>query len=513
MQPIYYDRLDRVITQSDLFTQNQFVGFDPLMVDNTPPATRLSAEGATGFAIWAPGEWDKVNNIQKVYAGPNTGQNVMSLLDHAGENPTYTVLDSTPFPAPLNILSSPGASSIIGFKTQLSGVSGCVSTNTIGNLIVFETAGYALQSGIAVRHTDNNFYCSVLGQIDLTTGRCGPDEGNGTGRIVPDIPIAYVSNPTEFQTTVRFGNSIFFDSVQFAPDNDSTPAVPKGRLIFSTGHEANATLQTGNSRRLYVKVVEWNPTGVAAVPGNPNRVQARELLFSRFTLLVNTEPESGGIGSSSSNLSTRAIFHPPTETMRVYVDDEVGGDDVMDVYELVAEFSSLGPPTAETTVETGKVVTFGLSAAGTLGEPVPNRKVDWSLLRASSVEEVVNTVGLPATSTLANPPVDDDGTLTLIDNEDNTLVEGAGPGGDFTIVLSTGVITWENGPNGNHPKAESGYTATYAHRTNSASPSHGTLLNTRSSTDTNGKAIARIKYPADDDLVGAIDEITSTDAG
>ena len=505
---VYYDRLDQVIIDVTPNSQIQWLKFDPLMLDNTSPVTRLGASGVASGPALAIGEWDQVANVQKIYSAKNVGQNPLSLLEHAGSNPDLAILDTTPFAAALNFKSSPGASALIGHKTDSTGVSGCAGgQNMVGNIVIFETAGYALQSGIAVRHTDNAFYCAVLAQIDLTTGRCDPTEGNNTGRIVPDIPLSYVAVPTQFQTAQKFGDEIFFDSIQFDPDNDSTPAVPKGRLIFSASSFSNPALTTGVNRKIYVKIVEWNPTGVSPVPGNPNRVQAREIFFSRATILVDTEPESGGVGSSSSSIVHRFMHHPPTETLRVYSRDLGGADSVMDVYELAAVFDALSAPSAEQSVETGKVTTFSVSASGDLGEAIVNRPVDWSSKRASSFKEALDTAALGPTSTLANPPIDDAVPPSLVVRDNNAVVLSAPA--DFTIVGSTGVITWA----GVHPQATSGYDASYDHRTNTAAPSHGTLLNTRSNTDTNGKAIARMQYPANDELVTETDEITAVDAG
>lgn len=67
--------------------------------------------------------------------------------------------------------------------------------------------------------------------------------------------------------------------------------------------------------------------------------------------------------------------------------------------------------------------------------------------------EALNTAGFPATSTVANIPIDPAFNLVVVDDQGATLIEDT----DYTVVRSTGVITWL----GAEPTAESGYTASY----------------------------------------------------
>jgi len=75
---------------------------------------------------------------------------------------------------------------------------------------------------------------------------------------------------------------------------------------------------------------------------------------------------------------------------------------------------------------------------------------------------------------------------------------------DFTVVLSTGVITWVTDQQG-----ATLVSAAYEHRGTGALPAHGTLLGSSSSTDGDGRARTSVFYPDDDDLVGKLDLITS----
>ena len=114
-------------------------------------------------------------------------------------------------------------------------------------------------------------------------------------------------------------------------------------------------------------------------------------------------------------------------------------------------------------------------------------------------------VGAPPTSTIANPAVTDNLVVRDLDGgaqPGNTLVEGV----DYSVVLSTGVITWL----ATTPADGDGF-ADYEHFDTPASPAHGTLLVSASATDINGKAVSLVRYDDDASLAGQFDRIDATE--
>ena len=78
------------------------------------------------------------------------------------------------------------------------------------------------------------------------------------------------------------------------------------------------------------------------------------------------------------------------------------------------------------------------------------------------------------------------------------LVEGV----DYTVVLSTGVITWITDQSG-----AAVVDASYEHRETNATPPHGSLLATASISDEDGRVNTQVAYGTGTTLVGAIDRL------
>lgn len=484
----WYPRLDRFysVALGDP-GQNDFLWWDPLVIDASGPASGYIDNGTINRkTIFALGYWDKVNNTQRIYGAVNSGNNDLAEVNAAGSSFDLTELaGGWPFhPAAAGLEASTG----IGSGTVGSRFFGQ------GEMVIFEEWGFGLLTNISVKHTDLANYDNVLAIVDLSTG---------LSTISTDFPVSYTSDtPHQFENPSIFGNSFVLDHIQFLPDEDSTPTAPKGQLYFSTIDTQN-DLASGNNVFVYVRFNDFNPTGKSPAPGTPNRVHGRETLLSRFTVVQNTEPESGGIGDTTTHQAV-THFHVPTQRlMTFYKKPGADADYVLVTHSLAPVLDQVTEPTArQSPVEVGRTHIFEISATGDLGEPIPNLSFDWTLRRASTFEEALDTSTQPATNTVANPPIDPSGQLD-VRFLGTLLTEGV----DYTVNRTTGVITWA----GTHsPPATAGYTVTYAHSATPVSPPHGKLLNSNSRTDLTGRAIARVQIPDDSDLEGQIDFIDRT---
>lgn len=494
----WYPRLNRFYsTARNDPSADDFLWWDPNLLDSSSPASGYVNNGAiVRSTIFCLGVWDQVANTQRIYGAINTGNSDLIELNSAGASFDLNQLaGGWPFhPAAAGLVASTGiASGTIGARFTGQGI-----------MVIFEEWGYALHTDVSVRHTDGSAYARVLAKVDLSTG---------SSTIEQNFPISYDVTPHAFQNPTAFGNEFGFSYIQFVPDEDSTGAAPKGMLYFGTNDsDVNQNLRTGTNpgalTKVYVRFNDFNPTGKSAAPGTPNRVHGREVLFSRFEVIEQTEPESGGIGVNSTAFIHETVphFHVPSQTIKLWYDTHVGGgnDSVHVQYSLAPGLDAISAPTARSLTETGRTVTFEVTASGDLGEPVAGISVDWTLKRGSTFEEILNTLAQDPTNTLANVPLDDDGLLEV--RYLGTLLTITT---DYTIVRSTGVITWAGA---HSPPNTSGYTVTYAHRATAAltTPSHGSLLNSNSKTDTDGRAVARVKYADNEDLVGMIDDLDAT---
>lgn len=512
---MYYDRLDRMYIKSSQFLQNQWLYVDPLAADATPPAVGYFTGGPSAQGLML-GEHDPINNVQDFYFSFNSGNGPLEL----GVLATMTSTGSFPFDASVQMIASDGiGSGTDGYRDQGA-----------GRMVFFESAvnprtgmtGYALQTFCRVRSFgDSVQYEKVLAQIDLN---------DGLSDIVPELYpttegfiVSYVTAPHQYQGPSRFGNRFTFEHIQFIPDitdAEYNPATPKGVLFFATADDTGGetgtnlrigTLGAGSTCRIYVKYVEWNPDGVVAGPGEINRVHGRELVFTRYEVLEQSDSSAGGIGTDTVGMGKQydretPWFHPPSGQLIHFFRALGGSDHKYVTVPGTPQLDQISPPTAFGVVETGRTVTFSVDTIGDLGERIPSIDIDWSLERISTFREDLDTVGLPATSTVGQPPIDA-GTL-VVERDDGTGPVVLTLTTDYTVVESTGVITWQ----GSHPNLEAGYTATYQHATNPTTPAHGNLITTLSTSDLDGQAIARVQYPDDSDLVGQRDRLTAEQA-
>lgn len=477
----YYDRLDCIICHGEY---NQYPSpdreihyrFDPLGFDNTGPVAAwgdvASGKRANMFCV---GEWDRVGNSQIIYCGNNTLNQFFTMDPN-----TWFVDESTnqwPF---LWYTGGGGVGSMGGWDDN----------GAQGNFVFFETWGYAIRGAARVQHTDTNLYRG-LALIDLSTAKA----------TLLDVPTYYTTFPAALFEAPEFnGDSFTLGVPQFVPDDDSLPAAPKGRLFLYQGDYLGDGAVPDSNNRVYFKVVEFNPLGVAPAPGTPNRVHLREILFSRMNFIqqqpFGTNPNSAGDatqGGTPSIYRTKHFYHSPTRTIITFFDwNLLNYENQRGIvrHSIVPEVDSVEPVTPQTEVETNKSVVFLTRALGDIADPVAGVNATWSLARRSTVDEVLDTSGAPVSNVVAHPPMDE-GTC-VVKYQGTPLTEGV----DYSVVEATGTITWM----GSHsPPAASGYTASYLHSTVSATPAHGTLLQATSETDEDGFAETRVQY-ADEDF-------------
>ena len=500
----YYKRLDRFYSHDrDDVGGTDLLWWDPLALDASGPKSGYIF-GADQRRIWVVGEWDKDANVQRIYGAINSGSNALTEVNSAGSTPDIQDTTVWPFAA--------GAQNIEDSLPIASGTNGS-RVNGSGAMVLFETAGFALQPNVQVRHTNGTAYSNVLARIDLATGLSTIEAA-----VDPGFVVSFDNTPHIFQEPPIFGSRFHFSQIQFIEDDDSVTATPKGRLFLAT-HDNQLNLRfsgaLGPGSQVYnwIMFVEFNPFGVPAIPGNPNRVHGRRLLLSRMIITEETEPESGGIGTTTSGDKDHEYapwYHPPTDAILTWVNDVPAADNdaVLLRHSLapVLSLNGISSPTAINTPETNKTVTFEVVASGDIGEPIASLDIDWTLQRASTLDEALDTAALLATSTVDNIPIDV-GTL-VVKRDPGTGPEVLVDPTHYTFVPATGVITWV----GPHPNLTVGYSASYEHKTNFATPPHGALQTVLSRTNEKGVAQARVLIADDSDLVGQRDAIDGSQA-
>lgn len=489
MTLFYYDRLDVIIARAQILPAGNgiLVRMDPLFLDNTSSLSGIYDITNPIPSRYAIGEWDRVNNVQLMYAGQDPP------LEFWPVDPvTFQATDIGVSLWPFEFQSGPSEASIGGWSN------GSIGDTANGDFVFFETWGYALRACARVRHTDNQLYRG-LALIDLTTGLA----------TLLECPTRFVAAPRALFEAVSFqGDDFTLGGIQFVPDDDSEVAAPKGRIFLHSTTPLNDGDVPNSNSRIYLKIVEWNPLSVPAVPGNPSRVHLRQLTFTRLTYIQRqawgTNPNSlgnGGVGTIGQ--FNRVRYHPRTrtlitihETNGLPSDPETRG---FVRHSLTPVLDHVEPPTPIAEVETNKTVTFRARGAGDLGDPLAGVQVGWTLERRSTVGEILDTSGAPVSNFVAHPPIDPDSATVYYLGTPLTL------GVDYTLNETTGEITWAGA---HSPPNATGYTVTYRHSTVSATPPHGSLLSETSVTDDDGIAETRVQYPDDDDLVGHRDYLT-----
>lgn len=479
----YVDRVDAFIAPMQQIgpTLTGIGQFDPLFLDNTSSLAKFGQSAAASQHLNV-GEWDQANAIQNIYAGPNVSSSEFWPVDPT----TLVVTDigSSLWPFYWDVSS-------IGIGT-IGGWDDGPTATTQSDTIFFEAWGYALRIA-RVKHTDGNLYRGLT-LVDLT---------DGSGALI-DVPVVFTSTPAALFEAFSFqGDDFNLDGIQFVRDDDSVPAAPKGRVFLHSSAFLSDLGDVDNTDwRQYMKVIEWNPLNVSPAPGNSTRVHLREVTMTRLNFIerqaFGTNPNSLGTkitsGTPLANGLLRTRFHPVSRTFvtlneHADVDEEERGFVRQSLAPALAEVQT---PTALQEVETAKTIRFRSRALGDIGDAVGGIPATWTLERASTVGETFDTSGAPAFVDVANPPIDTDSLVFYYLGTPLTITT------DYLVNEGTGRIT---GQGAHAPLNTSGYTADYEHRTNPATPAHGTLLQQSSRSDELGLAETRVQYPDDDDLV------------
>ncbi len=530
----YHDQTDQLYCDSA--ATNVWCRLDPLL-SNTgfgPGQLNETYVVDSGLSRFGVGEWNKDTGLQRIFgydlgvaARPYQEVNISDLLiaspDFASDWDNGNLVFQR---------NSGGSSTADGYRSN--------DTTHVDGFVVFESArgptgteypeGYIIQSGAQVREgASGPIYDRTISIIGLERdgGLLG---GFGRATILPMVGWYDESQSPLHPTTHGppfAGFDVALHGMQFAPDDDSTPIAPKGRLFFFS--DRGEIFQNhripdqelggvGTTYFKFVDVYEWNDTQKDPTPGNVNRVHLRRILHSNFGFVenlaitpgTNNIGERNGAGLTDLSLVT-AFFHPPTNTIRYSLDlapaVSPDGPYTEVVASLSAELDGLSVPTAVGQPETGKTVRFQSIARGSLGELISGLDVDWTLDRRSSVDEILVGTVPAATVFVANFPIDGESATDnslVVKKAGVPLVEGV----DYTVVLNTGAITGIGGEFIDGPV----YTASYEHSTNGANPPHGILRTDTSKTDANGIAVALVEAADDDAIVGEFDGLESVEA-
>ncbi len=342
--------------------------------------------------------------------------------------------------------------------------------------------------------------------------------GNGVGKLVNPGRFASTGGPEPNTEPPIAGHNGHWRNIYYGPDADATFVAPKGVLVMMDD-EGNAA---GNIHYWYFRIVEFNPTNKIS---GQTRTHGRVLLTSRVeTDLDMTSRGFNNVVATANRMEHLIYRHNRGTVLNVEGEQPTPssvpllGDDGVFLYSIQPELALLSPPTSESTPRTADVTSWETQAIGSLGEPVGGARIDFTLERISTLSEVVDASGLTpggggALPALDNPPIDPDtadppateGSLVFFEDTGGgpvALVETT----DYTVVLSTAVITLI----APKPVAGATYTASYEHRATPATPPHGTLLDTKTTSNEDGRAFTRVQVADNDTLVGEGDRLTAT---
>lgn len=510
-QAAYYDASDRILMVA-IRSGSNAIAVDPTLIDGTinnvpPGAGSSSIAQRSGFIV---GQLNPTTGVQKIYRERFGGGADNRLVEVAlSDLGTESVLD----PFPNYDLDTGGTGGQPGFASArragivfdgltagipgTAQVSGFVGTKQVGSGVY--PKGLILQF-----HSSGNLHAA--GDFNNSIGWHDLDTGELVGGLgLPGRTTATASAP--FDEPPFEGNSFEWWVGQYIPDSDATFTAPKGRLMV---FGRIPFVVTGTQRKNYVRIAEFNPFGTAATPGNPERTHNKILLTSRID--YETTPIIAG-GETHIPNAMFPIFHSGTQRFVAFIADPAGNSGPLLAGEAVANFYSLKPAIDAVTdvsrhrvPRTADTVLCSALIIGSSSEPVAGAEGTWSLSRISSFNEVIDASTFPGTSTVANPPIDPNAAG---DNEGTLVVKADGvpltEGVDYTVVLSTGVITWITDQSG-----ATLVTADYEHRGTPATPGHGTLVNSSATADNDGRVFTRVRYADNDDLVGELDELTIT---
>lgn len=492
---IYYDRLGMVISDWSLSgahaSGEEWCRFDPLVLDNNGSLFDAVPEpgliGGVNQDSIILGEWDKPNNTQRTYV--HQGLSTARVFNEVNPLALNQPLNEDAFP---NLYAN--ESRVVGSTIQ-----GYYGTVTNGHRVVFETWGKMLFSNVQIRDGGIDKR-GVMALVDLTTG---------LATLVPTTQsygfsgVGYTHDqvgPTLFDQQVQFAE------IQFVADDDSKLVQPKGLLYMWPVNTTQDPNNTANFRS-WVKVMEWNPTGLA---GSPNRVHLRVRLLSAVDLIKATPGSSNGVHETGTTVVFAHRYHPGSNRLFLTSRQTSGaalntGEAKFIYYSSTPALDFITEPSPQEIVATGKTLAFNVEAFGTLVEPVGGVDLQFAMTRRSTVGEVLTTGAPGSTSTLANT-VDP----TQLEVSPVTVYEDGVPltlTTHYTVNRGASQITFVA------PKPLAGgevYTADYRHFGTGASPPHGDLLSTFGTTDADGVATTRVRYDEEDPVKDRWDRLEAT---
>ena len=527
----YLDQLDKVIVSADNAGGiAQRFGFNPLLAGFGFPDAFYEGRAAGFTSKWPmipgdplfPGgqklyaseegtfptsEWEEVTPVLSL---TNTGVGAFPTVP-VGNGPIRVTLGiGTAIPPGPGTWNAGSTGSVLGFGFSMlifeglvdgiSGETNLVGTNVYPNgLGLFRSRLATVPAPVGTGGANDGD--RALCWLDLRTGLV-----DGRMAITPGAADVSGVN-TEAPIS---GQSFDWQTGQYVPDVDATFAIPKGELVMVSDDNAIPADPSNFPQSVFLKVIDYNPFGVAPSGGAPPRTHER-VRFGPTSVDFNDNPmfDVGTAGAARNDIF-RLMYHPPS--LRFFMILAVQAATVPNVadeafigYWLRAvDPAIVTSPVAIDVSRTNDIVDYESFVQGTLAEPVAGVDIDWTLQRVSSVNEALDGT-FPGSTNVANPPIDQGITLalegTLVIEADGTpLVRGV----DFNVVLASGLVSWITDQSG-----ATTLVATYQHRETPVSPPHGQLLSNLSVSEDDGRVTTQVRYADDDDLVGQLDELTS----
>lgn len=491
----YVDKFDRCLghVHSVEDSGERPIRWDPNLIDATSSSVGLfdSPLNNGNNTPWFVSDYDPSTTGQRLFhAQAQQSFNELNIAD-----PTV-IIDTDPFPK-----INRGESFDFDFSANEE-FAWAAQSGTNPNVVFFPGMDLAIAANIRVivGTTPGVTKFNIIGFITLSTGACVPS----------GIPGIYSNTADEFGRPAIFDEtSVHFLGVQFLADDQSTSAQPKGELLFFSLVTAPVTPNDG---RCYIKFVDFNPFAVA---GTPNRVHLRETLFSRVNLTLNTLPTGSppsplnGLDEAVGSLQAPNVWFTTegSKRLNIMASNSVGvgeGDtNVVQATQAVVA-SILTVPAPKNDALTNKTIGYRAEVLGDLGELVANAIVDWSMLRLSTVSEVLATTPIAGeTVVVANFPIN----RTIEFPAGFAVMEDGIPLTEtthYTVNESLGQIIFVA------PKPLGGgevYTARYCHTADPATPPHSSIIDAQVFSDINGIAETRVTVPDDAALVGHLDQI------
>lgn len=529
----YLASRDRVYTMgfnTNMFSNLTLFKLDPDLLLSNPSDGVFAAKGTgdalgVGAGYMSIGQFNPTTGQQPMYFSRTAGFPVVSVnVDtlvvgsgagaFVGPNGSYTIgASDNSFPAEGHWSSSAFTLKQLFFEGVTEGIPGETLLTGPG----------AYPFGLALAHlsgcqvaglTRNN----IFGWVDLRTRRVVGQLG---GLTPIGFPARAMSSPTSQQTQTESpiaSDAFVWVPAQFVPDSDSGYTQPKGRIFFHSAEPlptAQASIVDpvpGDAFRHYVRLIDFNPFALPSAQGIPTRTHGRIRLTSRLVIQRSPIYSQAGAAEAFGFTATglRSFYDPLRSRFGCFIHRNFApmrtqfGDNYCGLFSTGVDPVIVSAPAARSVPRTGGVTDYECFVGGDLGEPGPGVTVAFTLARRSTEGELLTiSGGIGTTSTVAHPAIDTDSAGVV----DLALAADGAPlvlTTDYTVVASTGVITWVTSQVGKT------VLATYKHRATDALPAHGTLLVGQGQADENGIVRTQVAVPDEDTLVGTIDALTST---